>query len=182
MRSKRVFIGLKLSPDWAAFGFKLQSQWNVLPAKWVNTEDLHLTLLPPWEMKVEDESKVVGKIKEGLTGTQPFEIRLKTLELGPEAKNPRFIWILCTNPPELFKLKMDLEVIFGSKEEFDFLPHITLGRIGKKDQKVWENKRVRQVLNQPMRVNSIELFESHAEKEPKYSVLGTFTFEEPRRE
>ncbi len=102
-------------------------------AKWVRSENLHLTLKFLGEVKdgvrVERIKRVLHEIA---TRTIPFSIHLSGTGFFPDEKRPRVFWIGVKESDELLRLFMEIDKelssIGFSPEKRDFSGHITIAR------------------------------------------------------
>lgn len=101
--------------------------------KWVSVENIHITL----QFLGETEEALIPMIKEALNkivaSYTPFYIKIAHVGCFPDGKRPRIIWVGVENAQILNNLHADITsemVRFGyRKEERDFTPHITVGRV-----------------------------------------------------
>jgi 2'-5' RNA ligase len=103
-----------------------------LPVRWVEEDDLHLTLKFLGEVRSERVTAVEQAIARVGEGTVPFFLTLGGFGAFPTIRRPRVLWLGVDASPALRCLKQDLE--WGLTEcGFDaetraFHPHMTLGR------------------------------------------------------
>ena len=101
--------------------------------KWVNSENLHLTL----KFLGNTSEGMIPKIIESLTKIaffyNPFYITIYTMGVFPNRKYPKVIWAGVEGSDMLKKLRDDIEdsmsLIGYQKEDKKFHPHLTLGRV-----------------------------------------------------
>jgi len=101
--------------------------------RWVAAAGMHLTLkfLGPI-----DEGRVV-RVKDVLTKVasrhRPFPLELRGTGAFPGERSPRVLWVGFADEPVLAALQADLEASLEpdgfEREERDFRPHLTLGRV-----------------------------------------------------
>lgn len=132
----RIFIAVDTPPEFKIQAEQIQNELGAVhaPVRWEKSTKLHLTL----KFLGDIETGLIEKIESILLGTvsnrRPFWLRYNGLGCFPNAKNPRIIWIGC-NP-----LSSELEILQSSiedacaeigfkKENRDFHPHITIGRV-----------------------------------------------------
>ncbi len=101
---------------------------------WVKKDSIHLTL----KFLGEAEEKVLRDVKERLEKLslrmESFKIKVEGTGWFPEnVSNPRVLWIGVKYPEQLKTLWKEVEremwEIGLKKEERDFSPHITIGRV-----------------------------------------------------
>ncbi len=101
--------------------------------KWVSAENIHITM----QFLGETEESLIPVIKEGLdkilSSYAPFCITISNVGCFPDGKHPRIIWVGAEDAQTLKNLHTDIAnemAKFGyRKEERDFTPHITIGRV-----------------------------------------------------
>ncbi|HOZ00812.1 MAG TPA: RNA 2',3'-cyclic phosphodiesterase [Candidatus Syntrophosphaera sp.] len=130
----RCFIALE-TPDavHASLSAKLRLLRPQPGVKWVEEQNLHLTLLFLGDVEAGLIPELEALIRENVSGCRTFPLALKGLELFP-ARAPRLVWAsLAHRDEELFRLHKEL---LGSLRRNGFEPdpkplklHITLGRI-----------------------------------------------------
>lgn len=91
--------------------------------RWVETDNLHLTLKFLGEVAAEKKEGLLGWIEEKAKGTGNFKIELRGTGTFPEGKHPKVIWVgVESGSEQLAKLAQ----LLGEKE---FVAHVTIGRI-----------------------------------------------------
>ncbi|MBT6069341.1 RNA 2',3'-cyclic phosphodiesterase [Candidatus Peregrinibacteria bacterium] len=178
----RIFIALPISDKLKKKVVKFQKQYSHLPVRWLDPNDVHITIVPPWE---ESDTKDLKKKFKALEGKLESVKNIKTLNLsyhiakfGPDAKRPRLIWAEGKATAELPALKKELTKVFGLKEDKrPFKLHLTLARFSPHDFKEFPQKRIREKLEWKDKSNSIQLIESKLTKEgAKYKTLAEIEF------
>lgn len=157
-------------------------------AKWVNPENLHLTLIFLGNIKKEKIEKLFASIEQEVEKTKPFQINLEKAVYAPPGKTPpRMIWLKVKKSDSLKQLKKGIDKslsqnssFFFSSEPREFSPHITLSRI---NTLAWsqiepeERPNIEEDFNLEILVDSLKLMESKLKKEgAEYSILKNFTF------
>ena len=101
--------------------------------KWVDTHNLHLTIKFLGDIKEEILPSVKDLIHETLEGFSPFSISVETLGMFPNQNRPRVIWLGIHGGEPLRKIHYALEGALTKagvkREDRDFHPHLTLGRV-----------------------------------------------------
>jgi len=132
----RAFIAVELSDPIKASLGRIQDSFRRLGDRvgWVKPAGMHLTL----KFLGEIEEKMVSPVGKEMAGAcadrRPFPLHLAGTGLFPGSRNPRVLWVGIREGAEevrsLFR-RLDplLEEIGFPREERDFHPHITLGRI-----------------------------------------------------
>ncbi|PMQ02221.1 MAG: RNA 2',3'-cyclic phosphodiesterase [Dictyoglomus sp. NZ13-RE01] len=109
--------------------------------KWVELENYHFTIKflgETQEEKIESISKIIEEISSEF---KPFYISFKELGVFPNFKNPRVIWIgIDEGLDEMQNIFNTLEKRITKlgfpKDEKEFSPHLTLGRV--KERLKWK--------------------------------------------
>lgn len=185
MKKRRIFIAINLSSEIKQELSVFQEEWKDLPSKWVDPENLHITLAFLAYLKEPQIKKVGESIKKIAPSHNPFSIHFSEIDYGPKDKGiPRLIWVKGEKTEELQSLKKNLDTTLQKSIGFKprkrpFRPHITLARIKK-----WEWKRIepedRPQIPVPVslnhKVNSIEVMESKLKRGgPEYQVLESIS-------
>ncbi len=110
--------------------------------RWVNPENLHLTLKFFGNIDQSRIEPIVQSIDQAVQETPPILLRVKGMGAFPNLKNPRVIWIGVEDGKEEVtsfqkKLEIGLKKIGFPPDDHPFHPHLTLGRMrssrGKED-------------------------------------------------
>ena len=103
-----------------------------LPVRWVEPDQIHLTLKFLGEVRPERVPEVRSAVARVAEKTQPFSLTLAGAGAFPTMRRPKVIWLGAEASPELRCLKHDLEWELAplgfEREVRAFHPHITLGR------------------------------------------------------
>lgn len=101
--------------------------------KWVMHENLHVTLKFLGKTPEDLLPKIVKLLSEVILSYKPFYITIYGVGVFPNRKYPRIIWVGIEDVGFLKKLQEDVENAMTSigfkKEEREFRPHLTLGRV-----------------------------------------------------
>ncbi|MDH4231236.1 MAG: RNA 2',3'-cyclic phosphodiesterase [Nitrospirota bacterium] len=101
--------------------------------KWVSPENIHLTL----QFLGITEEALIPKIKEALDKILapylPFYIKILDVGCFPDGRRPRVVWLGVEESQPLRNLYKDIadamEKLGYKKEEREFTPHVTIGRV-----------------------------------------------------
>lgn len=102
--------------------------------KWVEAENIHLTLLFLGEVNDRDINEVCGAVKTITDEKAPFSISVQSIGCFPNTQRPKVVWIgVGEGQEELTQLHDALEeplLNLGHyrREARQYTPHITLGR------------------------------------------------------
>jgi len=193
MVNKRIFIAINLPLDIKKEIERAKEKiQNSFPEevrgeliKWVEKENLHITLLFIGSVEEEKLGLINQIVKDIMGRGKVFSLKLKKICYGPPRKiPPRLIWLELKENTELLKFAQELKKemlsagILKGNEDRSFSPHITLGRI-----KVWQWKKIEpeerpdieEEIELELNVNSIEIMESKLKRTgAKYERLETY--------
>jgi 2'-5' RNA ligase len=170
--SKRIFIAIPLSSELEQIVTDWQAKHASLPVRWVKGENLHFTVVPPWE--VDDVQPIIDKLNTLSLDFFPFTIQLHQIRLGPERFHPSLIWAEGQTPQKLFDLKSTIEHALRLTSAAQSLRlHITLARFKTEDFARFPNKELTEHIQWRQIVNSFVVMESHRLAEgADYEVLA----------
>ena len=102
--------------------------------KWVEPENLHVTLLFLGEVDAREAPRVCQLVADGTRKHAAFPMTVETVGCFPNARRPRVLWVgVGQGTQELCALHADLEEPLTElgyrREERRYTPHITLGRV-----------------------------------------------------
>ena len=177
-KKHRIFIAINLPEDIKKTLTDEQKKWQELftpyqtessgagPARWVNSENIHITLVFLGHLDDEELVEVCKITKEVASRNSPFQVVLNKICYGPprphtkreqlvideqvgEASSrygvgARMVWALGEKSQEFAALRDDLEkslvqsgAVSFSPENRAFSPHVTLARINQ-----WEWRKI----------------------------------------
>jgi len=163
MQKKKIFIEITVPGALRKRLVQKYSQWQHMPVKWMKEESLHLTIS---FIGYVDESvipDICRKINEAVNNFEAFEITFNNIELGPDANNPKTIWLSGEPSLELGKLNEVIEQALGMRPQKhkEYRPHITLGRIRKlRWDELSEKPNLNEKFNVTITVDSVSVMES----------------------
>lgn len=181
---KRLFIAINTPQKIKEILASYQEQYSFLPAKWVEKENLHITLFFIGSVADSGLCKVLDLVNESVKKTEPFNIELEKITYFPKKKfPPKMIWAEAKNCKEIAKMQKNLEDIFlptqnpNQSAAKSFRPHITLARLKQWQLRQMEEEEIFQIdedINMSFCVNSVELMESQLKRTgPKYFTLSS---------
>jgi 2'-5' RNA ligase len=181
MPKKRIFIAISISKEIQKKATTLQKELKDLDIRWLHSHNLHITLIPPWN---EDDFKKVKKILKTQITTKfkSFTLNFKKIIFGPPSKSssrpPRMIWAIGPTPPELIRLKKQLEKtllnekIIHKTASRPFRLHLTLARFKPKDFKNFPIQTLNKDVTWKQKVTSFTLMQSHlSHTHAEYKIL-----------
>ena len=100
---------------------------TVLPVKWIQPENLHVTIIPPW---YEESSKVIKILTTNPLSIPSFSLHFTDIGPGPTSHNPRLLWTTAEAAPELVDIRSFFQKLLPvSLEKRPFVPHVTIGKL-----------------------------------------------------
>jgi 2'-5' RNA ligase len=102
--------------------------------KWVQPQNIHLTLKFLGNIPASDTFKIQNAISEAVKGVEPILLAAKGIGVFPDLKRPRVLWVGIAGRKKALiglyqALEESLEAIGFPKESRPFKGHLTLGRI-----------------------------------------------------
>lgn len=138
MKTLRSFVAIDLSNSLgAALNKVIQRLKPFAPdMKWVENQNLHLTLHFLGDLRFEDVHGVCKVLEKSCQKHDLFELSLQGLGAFPSLVNPKSLWVgVSDGYEELVALQRSIheglrEIGYPSDRQ-DFKPHITIGRLRK---------------------------------------------------
>lgn len=131
----RSFIAIDLSPEVKSALASLIKNLQQIRAdiRWVSKNSFHLTMKFLGEITETDLDQIVINMETIARQSQPFSLECRSTGYFPEKGTPRVLWAGVVLSAELKDLQRRLEGTFEKlgfpKEEREFHPHLTLGRV-----------------------------------------------------
>lgn len=187
-KKHRIFIAINLPNDIKKQLDSYKNKWRELSVKWINIDNMHITLEFLGNITSEELGEVCVAVKEVVLEHNSFNISLKKVLYWPPGKiPPQMIWVKGEGSKELSSLKTDLQksllkIIRFAPGARVILPHITLARISG-----WEWKKIepeeRLEINENIdfvfTVESIEVMESVLKKRgPEYIIIESHSLKD----
>lgn len=180
---KRLFIAFKieLAAEYDTMQKQLKLATRYDEIRWVEGNLQHLTLKflgKTPEVKIESLCKVLAEIAKE---TETFSLKISKLGVFGSQYHPKLLWLGFEKQPVLNQLFEKVEERLTSELGFEandgnFVPHITLGRIKKIDNKkrFWETVNKNQpTYFQEFTISEMILYRSQLEKDgPIYTEVG----------
>lgn len=131
----RLFVALEVpEPVRREVARRMAGLRDRLPrAKWVDPENIHLTLLFLGETPEDKIPVLSAKLREAFARHAPLSVRLSSGGTFPPKRPARVAWIGLDAPEELAAVQADavaaaIEAVGFEPEERPFRPHVTLAR------------------------------------------------------
>jgi 2'-5' RNA ligase len=170
-RGARIFVGSKIAPEIARELARIAQQLEHFDIRPVATDDIHLTLVPPWEdASPPDAIEKLGAIAARFDA---FVLTIEHVGYGPNPRRPRLLWADCAATDQIATLRAALLRACGQSDERPFHPHVTLARIRGNGFAIARRHPIDQELSLTQRIESIELFQSPPPGERGYRVLAS---------
>lgn len=178
----RVFLAINLPPEikaeLAKIIEKLRGENRRANIKWIEAENLHLTLHFLGSLEDEQIEKIIGEARKIISKYNGFEMALGNVGCFPDQYRPRVIFVEARESGGVVrKIHADLKSMLTQlKIETDYRPwqsHITLGRVKSPTTCHGLNQQI-----QPLKfqMKSIELMESELRPEgSRYTTVKAFT-------
>jgi 2'-5' RNA ligase len=172
--TKRLFIAVELVPDeqFKALYNELKSHTTKLDKiNWVVFDLLHITLKFLGEVPEEKIPAIAEKLRIVCENTAPFTIDIASIGLFGSVYKPRVLWFGVENTEELQQLHRSIEKQLR-KLDFpphigNFVPHLTIARLNKVDDKKRFLKRIEENQTgeiQRFTVKEVVLFETRFDR------------------
>jgi 2'-5' RNA ligase len=140
-----------------------------LPVRWVELDQLHLTLKFLGEVRPERVIDVKRAVARVAAKTQPFTVTMQGAGAFPTMRRPKIIWLGMEASAELRCLKHDMEWELAplgfEREVRAFHPHVTVGRAlttaRAGDFRAFESLVNGMTFEREITVRAVDLMESH---------------------
>ena len=181
---KRLFIAIKIIPDENFLDIynSLKNNLKTDLIKWVEPDKMHLTLKFLGETHEKEIPKIKQLLQDFTLTHSEFEISFDKVGIFGSSYNPRVIWFGMGNNEKIRSLGENLLNYFNEngykRDRQNFVPHLTVGRIKKLENKKFFQKQIDKVKEkhlQTFSVSEIILFQSRLTPQgPIYTELGKF--------
>lgn len=179
---KRTFIALKVIPDKSFINDYnlIKKKLNQESIRWINTENLHVTLRFLGDTKTSDIEIISRLLDDVAYQSDFFSFILKGVDVFRSIWRPRVIWMGLDSTVLLNELKIQVDRSISSlcgEQDDSFNPHLTLGRT----RAINNVDRLKSVINeyrghifQEVFINELIFYESILSSEgASYSVLSS---------
>lgn len=179
----RAFIAVPLPAHVTEALGRLQAQLKNfgIRMKYIDPENIHLTLKFLGDIRAVDAGAIGQKLTEAAAGFSPIELSAKGLGVFPGIRKPRVLWAGVAGQTEILERLQQIveEAMAGlgfEKENRRFAGHLTLGRFkGGADSLLLADaiRKYGDFESGPFIIKSLELFESTlTPKGPVYAKLS----------
>jgi 2'-5' RNA ligase len=181
---KRLFAAIHIHPDSSFLRrfSELQHKLHLDKIKWVENENLHVTLKFFGETPEEKIPAIISALRNACNQQHDFSLQTGEIGIFGSSYKPRVIWLNLQMPEPFHTLQQsittELEPLGYVNDRQNFVPHLTLGRINTiKDmtlfQQHMETNRNQLMLTQ--QAHELILFESILQPSgPVYVALEQF--------
>lgn len=160
---RKIFISINLPDRDKKRLIRATEKWQDLPVKWVREPNLHITLVFLGYVADENVAEICEKIRGAVDDVEIFDLEFETIELGPDAEDPKMIWLSGRADENLRSLHEKIEKALGTyvSSKKSFRPHITLGRIrGRKWEALALKPEIFEKYNLIVSVESVDIMAS----------------------
>ncbi|MEI8048489.1 MAG: RNA 2',3'-cyclic phosphodiesterase [Bacteroidota bacterium] len=181
---KRLFAAIKIHPSarYISLFNEISSSLQHERIKWVEPENMHLTLKFFGETDEKQIPSIRQALAEAVAKSNPFVLKIANTGIFGSRYDPKVIWFGIEKQPDLDVLAKN---IFGELEKYgweqdrqNFIPHLTIGRIRElKDKPLFQQiiSRYNTIDIQEENVSEIILYESVLRREgPLYVKVSSF--------
>ena len=180
---KRLFAAIKIHPsaNYIRLFNEISSSLQHERIKWVEPENMHLTLKFFGETDEKQIPAIINAIQASVLNINPFILHIENTGIFGSRYDPKVIWFGIDKQEELDNLVKNIFAELGKfgwqQDRQNFVPHLTIGRIKElKDKHLFQNiiSKYNTIAIQEENVNEIILYESILRREgPLY--LNVFT-------
>ncbi len=182
----RIFFALTLPGEIKAKLHRLQLSFaeNTLDVKWVEQENIHLTLQFLGEVPAGRIQTVISGAARAAEQFKPFLLEIKGTGAFPDPRRPRVLWAgVGSGAREAGSLAAILAECIGIKHDKPFSPHITVGRVreGRHVHLDWTLASLRNFNAGVIAINSFSCLESTlTPRGPVYRERSRFILQEKK--
>ena len=158
---------------------KIISKNNVI--KWVNRENIHLTLRFIGPTVIDEISKLNSMLENVSKKFKDFSVEIDGTGCFPKVERPRVIWLgvkgeIAKLNNLVLSINKNLEEMGYPNDDRNFVPHITLGRIKYPQKKIPDLRSFLNYSFKPIeiKVKKFSLFQTETFSSGSvYSLIGT---------
>jgi 2'-5' RNA ligase len=135
---KRLFVAVDISDDVrgraADYLDGLRRKWPDAKVSWTKPENLHLTLKFLGDVDESRVDEVCKAVRDAAASAAAFELEIGGTGVFPSKRKPKVIWLGMSDLSGKLKyavmqVEEKLEKIGFSRDEREFAPHLTIGRV-----------------------------------------------------
>jgi 2'-5' RNA ligase len=184
-RTVRTFVAVEISSEVRSHARQLIAELSETPAKvrWVEPENLHLTLKFLGDVELVDMPAVCDAVSAAVADLPPFDLMARGAGAFPTLDRPRTVWIgFDEGTDDIVALhgaiEMRLAPLGFRREQRRFRPHLTIGRVRDCPPEAFADLAQRlsaaaEFVGGSTDVNEVVVFSSELRREgPTYEPLG----------
>jgi RNA 2',3'-cyclic 3'-phosphodiesterase len=157
----RAFIAIVAPPELQKNVADWQARSPIKNVRWLATEALHITLIPPFYVDEKGLEEAKEKCRSVRSGAGAFAVKFDTVSFGPDKREPRLIWASGQAPAGLITLQKLLAEKFGTdKDQRKFLLHLTIARFKPEAFRDFEQKELNEAVAWKATASSFSLISS----------------------
>ncbi|MGD0654519.1 MAG: RNA 2',3'-cyclic phosphodiesterase [Thermoguttaceae bacterium] len=184
MSTVRTFIAIEIDAAVRARAAELIGVLRAAEAdvKWVEPQNLHITLQFLGEVPEEQIAAVCQAVEQGAAHMPPFDLEIRWAGAFPNANRPRTLWIGANAGSDRMadlhdNVALELSELGFQDEDRKFQTHLTIGRTRSGKNAAELGRLLKQHADFDagcMRVEKVTVFSSRLERGgPLYDVLST---------
>lgn len=155
----RVFIGIPVGDEIKREILKWQKDYAILPVRWLEDKNLHVTLVPPWQEK--DVPTTLKKLESLKNRFGKINLEFENVSFGTDNRSPRLIWATGTAPVGLLDLTKEIyKALRFQVPERKLKLHTTMARFRPEDFPKFPIKKIDEKINWEMTAFKIILYKS----------------------
>ncbi len=185
MEKVRLFIAIDLDKEGVdrITPFQKEIASKLKEVRWTKKDNWHITIKFLGEVESSQLDNIIPILEDIKTFFKPFTLKLDKIDVFPDIRVPRVIFLDVKDSLELKNLaeaiETKLSLIGFPKEKRDFRGHLTLGRIKDTKKFIKLNPNYKEILNRSLShdfdVSEFYLYKSVLKKEgPEYIPLHSF--------
>jgi 2'-5' RNA ligase len=135
MAKVRTFVAVEIDPTVRRKAEQLIGTFRKAQAdvKWVEFQNLHLTLKFLGDVRMEETAEVCAAVAWAAADVTPFELEIRGAGAFPNPGRPRTLWLGCQQGTAQLtdlqrRIEAGLEKLGFRPEARSFTPHLTIGR------------------------------------------------------
>ncbi|MBM3422518.1 MAG: RNA 2',3'-cyclic phosphodiesterase [Chlorobi bacterium] len=127
--ARRVFVGIPAGEELVEQVLEFRKRYSDLHVRWIKPENLHLTIIPPWQTDMPENA--CGALRDTADLFPQSDVLFTTVSPGPVVARPRLLWATGPAAPffEILRSELIGRLSLAPTEERMFLMHLTIARI-----------------------------------------------------
>lgn len=174
---RRIFVGIKASEKIQDLVADFALRYDRLPVRWQSGDNLHYTLVPPWEDDYMGIGYTGAKLQAIAEILQPVSVELNQLDFGPAGESPRLIYAAGEASQELVDLFAAVNSALPTGVSRQFWPHLTLARFNPGRFGGFPQKKFNEKISWTEIFDNLTLYESFLTDEgSEYEIIKSYKF------